>query len=255
MACGILVPQPETEPSPSAVRTQSPNHWTTSKFLLVPLVSQRYKGKKARSEGFVNCDSVPTQHGRPSDGWKVLHLLRQLCKVTLDSMWEFKSGGGDKYTLQRYSQFDVFVWLPKIRRDERRPNRRRRNELLLLGVGTRVPFSWASDKIQEQVQAAGSMASSTPVFLTLVIPHLEYSVPQGPTPPKKKRHHFFSSQNLTLYIHFEERHSEVHCGDGSWCLPFTLKQLRKNCSYVSLLYCLSTLYCLSIYPSRDKQKW
>ena len=94
MACGILVPQPETEPSPSAVRTQSPNHWTTSKFLLVPLVSQRYKGKKARSEGFVNCDSVPTQHGRPSDGWKVLHLLRQLCKVTLDSMWEFKSGGG-----------------------------------------------------------------------------------------------------------------------------------------------------------------
>ena len=94
VACGILVPQPEIEPSPSAVRTQSPNHWTTSKFLLVPLVNQSYKGKKARSEGFVNCDSVPAQHGSSSDGWKVLHLLRQLCKVTLDSMWEFKGGVG-----------------------------------------------------------------------------------------------------------------------------------------------------------------
>ena len=26
---GILVPQPEMEPMPSAVKAQSPNHWTT----------------------------------------------------------------------------------------------------------------------------------------------------------------------------------------------------------------------------------
>ena len=30
MACGILVPQPGTEPGPSAVRVQSPNHWFSS---------------------------------------------------------------------------------------------------------------------------------------------------------------------------------------------------------------------------------
>ena len=28
-ACGILVSQPRTEPTPSAVRAWSPNHWTT----------------------------------------------------------------------------------------------------------------------------------------------------------------------------------------------------------------------------------
>ena len=29
---GILVPQPEIQPRPLAVRTQSPNHWTTREF-------------------------------------------------------------------------------------------------------------------------------------------------------------------------------------------------------------------------------
>ena len=28
MACGILVPSPGIEPRPSAVKAQSPNHWT-----------------------------------------------------------------------------------------------------------------------------------------------------------------------------------------------------------------------------------
>ena len=31
-ACGILVPRPETEPVPLAVKVQSPNHWTASEF-------------------------------------------------------------------------------------------------------------------------------------------------------------------------------------------------------------------------------
>ena len=32
MACEILVPQPEIEPGPSAVRVGSPNHWTAREF-------------------------------------------------------------------------------------------------------------------------------------------------------------------------------------------------------------------------------
>ena len=32
MACGILVPPPGTKHRPSAVRVQSPNHWTTREF-------------------------------------------------------------------------------------------------------------------------------------------------------------------------------------------------------------------------------
>ena len=35
MACGILVPRPGPEPVPSAVKVQSPNHWTPRKFLMV----------------------------------------------------------------------------------------------------------------------------------------------------------------------------------------------------------------------------
>ena len=31
-ACGILVPRPGIEPGPSAVRVQSPNHWTAREF-------------------------------------------------------------------------------------------------------------------------------------------------------------------------------------------------------------------------------
>ena len=31
-ACGILVPQPGIEPRPSAMKAQSPNHWTTGDF-------------------------------------------------------------------------------------------------------------------------------------------------------------------------------------------------------------------------------
>ena len=31
--CGILVAQPEIEPGPSAVRLQSPDHWTAREFL------------------------------------------------------------------------------------------------------------------------------------------------------------------------------------------------------------------------------
>ena len=32
VACGILVPQPGIEPGPSALKVQSPNHWTTREF-------------------------------------------------------------------------------------------------------------------------------------------------------------------------------------------------------------------------------
>ena len=32
LACGILVPGPGIEPAPSAVKAQSPNHWTTREF-------------------------------------------------------------------------------------------------------------------------------------------------------------------------------------------------------------------------------
>ena len=32
MTCGILVPWPGIEPGPSAVRVQSPNHWTAREF-------------------------------------------------------------------------------------------------------------------------------------------------------------------------------------------------------------------------------
>ena len=32
MACGILVPQPGIEPAPSAVKAQSPHHWTARDF-------------------------------------------------------------------------------------------------------------------------------------------------------------------------------------------------------------------------------
>ena len=33
-ACGILVPRPGVEPRPSAVKAQSPNHWTAREFLV-----------------------------------------------------------------------------------------------------------------------------------------------------------------------------------------------------------------------------
>ena len=32
MVCGILVPQPETEPLPPAMEAWSPNHWTAREF-------------------------------------------------------------------------------------------------------------------------------------------------------------------------------------------------------------------------------
>ena len=32
MACRILIPQPGTEPTPLAVKVQSPNHWATKEF-------------------------------------------------------------------------------------------------------------------------------------------------------------------------------------------------------------------------------
>ena len=35
MACEILVPRPGTEPGPSAVRVQSPNHWAARESLSV----------------------------------------------------------------------------------------------------------------------------------------------------------------------------------------------------------------------------
>ena len=43
-ACGILVPPPGIEPGPSAVRTQSPNHWTTREFLRDPFLEMRKPG-------------------------------------------------------------------------------------------------------------------------------------------------------------------------------------------------------------------
>ena len=42
VACGIIVPLPGTEPMPSAVKAQSPNHWTTREFLGYILNHKRY---------------------------------------------------------------------------------------------------------------------------------------------------------------------------------------------------------------------
>ena len=35
VVCGILFPQLGTEPRPSAVKAQSPNHWTTREFSII----------------------------------------------------------------------------------------------------------------------------------------------------------------------------------------------------------------------------
>ena len=43
MACGILVPQPGLEPTPSAVKMGSPNLWTTREFLQPQLLTIVYK--------------------------------------------------------------------------------------------------------------------------------------------------------------------------------------------------------------------
>ena len=42
MACGILIPQPGLEPTPSAVKMQSPNLWTRE-FLQPQLLTIIYK--------------------------------------------------------------------------------------------------------------------------------------------------------------------------------------------------------------------
>ena len=39
-ACGILAPQPGTEPRPTAVKVKSPNHWTARKFPLSPSIHE-----------------------------------------------------------------------------------------------------------------------------------------------------------------------------------------------------------------------
>ena len=36
-ACGILVPGPGIEPVPSAVKTQSPNHWTARELVITQI--------------------------------------------------------------------------------------------------------------------------------------------------------------------------------------------------------------------------
>ena len=43
VACGILVPQPGTEPRPSAVRTRSPNHWTAREFPVLLLFKRNLR--------------------------------------------------------------------------------------------------------------------------------------------------------------------------------------------------------------------
>ena len=47
-ACGILAPRPGIEPGPSAVRTQSPNNWTTREF---PLISYRLLSRHPEDSG------------------------------------------------------------------------------------------------------------------------------------------------------------------------------------------------------------
>ena len=49
--CGTFVPQPEIEPGPSAVKAQSPNHWTTREL---PAVVIFYK--KAADTELVNTE-------------------------------------------------------------------------------------------------------------------------------------------------------------------------------------------------------
>ena len=51
-ACGILVLPPGIKPRPSTVKAQSPNHWTTKKFLqLIYICIQIYiRGRRQRGE-------------------------------------------------------------------------------------------------------------------------------------------------------------------------------------------------------------
>ena len=42
--CGILIPRPEIEPRPSAVRVQSPNHWTAKEFPNLYLFPEKQYG-------------------------------------------------------------------------------------------------------------------------------------------------------------------------------------------------------------------
>ena len=48
-ACGILVPQPGIEPRPSAVKAQSPNHWTAREFPTAILTDDARWGEKRDS--------------------------------------------------------------------------------------------------------------------------------------------------------------------------------------------------------------
>ena len=77
MACGILVPGPGIEPGPSAVRVQSPNHWTArevpcpASFLSLPpdtLLCSHIKPLPG-SLGFIACRRLPSFH-------PLLHLLK-----------------------------------------------------------------------------------------------------------------------------------------------------------------------------------
>ena len=53
VACGILVPQPGIEPTPSAVKVQSPNHWTAKEFPNLQYVNYTYNNswERKRSKG------------------------------------------------------------------------------------------------------------------------------------------------------------------------------------------------------------
>ena len=68
-ACGIFVPRPGIEPGPSAVRVQSPNHWTAREFAGMTWKGQgpprvAHDGKWPPSLGLC--------HLRPASQWLLL---------------------------------------------------------------------------------------------------------------------------------------------------------------------------------------
>ena len=76
VAWGILVPQPEIEPGPSAVRLQSPSHWTTREFPRKTL-----NVFKTILVLFCFCLFVSVSHNKKSTGGWLLELVLQFSEL------------------------------------------------------------------------------------------------------------------------------------------------------------------------------
>ena len=68
MACGILVPQPGIEPMPSAMETQSPNHWTAREFVRSIFQNKIGLDGKASACNVGDPGSIPGLGRSPGEG-------------------------------------------------------------------------------------------------------------------------------------------------------------------------------------------